>query len=95
MTSSQIHRSTLRCMAPHPLRERFPEQFGRRTCNAHIINLPAPCRWTGKVTRDEADIPAGMIPARCPKCKHFSEYEVVNEGEAEEEGDLGAARAAA
>jgi hypothetical protein len=65
-------------MAPHPLREKFPDRFGKRLCGSHIINLPAPLEATGKVTRDESDVLPMHVPARCPKCGLYTEYRILD-----------------
>jgi hypothetical protein len=77
VTTSNTLRTELRCMAPHPLKDKYPERFGRRTCNALITPVPAFARWTGRVLKAEINVTPGMIPARCWKCGQYSEYEVV------------------
>lgn len=76
MTASLTARTELRCMAPHPLRERYPQRFARRLCGTFIITLPAACEPTGRILKGESEVVAGMIPARCPKCSSYTEYEV-------------------
>lgn len=67
----------LRCMARHPLAKVNPRRFGRRVCGAFIIELPFPCEPTGRVLEASAEVRAGMIPGKCPKCSHVTEYEVL------------------
>lgn len=67
----------LRCMARHPLAKVNPRRFGRRVCGAFIIELPFACEATGRVLEASSEVRTGMIPGKCPKCGHVTEYEIV------------------
>jgi hypothetical protein len=68
-----IVHTELRCLAPHPDRKRF----ARRTCNEFIVEVPLAAEPTGTIVRDRSRIALGLIPARCPRCRANTEYQIV------------------
>lgn len=71
-----VCRTEMHCGAEHPDGGRNT-RFEGRICRAYLGAVPFLVRRTKRILAKEEEVRLGCIPAYCPRCKRYTEYEIV------------------